>query len=65
MIWPKIIASILVPPLGVYIQKGFSHTFFLNLLLTGLGIIPGIVHALWCLGDDKPRLSLDRLIRKN
>jgi uncharacterized membrane protein YqaE (UPF0057 family) len=65
MRWMKIISSILIPPFGVYLQKGLSKTFWINLLLTGFGVIPGIIHALWCLSDEKPSLSLDRLIRRN
>lgn len=65
MLWTKIISSIIIPPVGVYFQKGFNKTFWLNLFLTALGIVPGIVHALWCLSDEKRGLSLDRLIRKN
>ncbi|MBF7073434.1 YqaE/Pmp3 family membrane protein [Glaciecola sp. MH2013] len=43
----RIILSILLPPLGVFLQVGFTGQFFLNILLTILGYIPGIVHAVW------------------
>lgn len=43
----KIILAILLPPLGVLMETGFSLQFFLNILLTLLGYIPGIVHAIW------------------
>lgn len=43
----RIILAILLPPLGVFLQVGFSGAFFLNILLTILGYIPGIVHAVW------------------
>jgi len=43
----RIIIAILLPPLGVFLQEGFSGQFFLNILLTLLGYIPGIVHAVW------------------
>lgn len=43
----RIILSILLPPLGVFLQVGFSGQFFLNILLTLLGYIPGLVHAIW------------------
>jgi uncharacterized membrane protein YqaE (UPF0057 family) len=41
----RIIAAILLPPLGVFLQVGFGGQFWLNILLTLLGYIPGIVHA--------------------
>jgi uncharacterized membrane protein YqaE (UPF0057 family) len=43
----RIIISILLPPLGVFMQVGFGKHFWLNILLTILGYIPGIVHAVW------------------
>lgn len=43
----RIILAILLPPLGVFLQVGFSKHFWLNILLTLLGYIPGIVHAVW------------------
>lgn len=43
----KVILSILLPPLGVFLEVGLSGTFFLNVLLTLLGYVPGIVHAVW------------------
>jgi uncharacterized membrane protein YqaE (UPF0057 family) len=43
----RIICAILLPPLGVFLQVGFGGQFWLNILLTLLGYIPGIVHAVW------------------
>lgn len=43
----RIIIAILLPPLGVFLQVGFSGQFFLNIILTLLGYIPGIIHAVW------------------
>ena len=43
----RIIAAILVPPLGVFLQVGFGGHFWLNILLTLLGYVPGIIHAIW------------------
>ncbi len=41
----RIILAILLPPLGVFLQVGFAGAFWLNILLTLLGYIPGIIHA--------------------
>ena len=43
----RIILAILLPPLGVFLQVGFGLHFRLNILLTLLGYIPGIIHAVW------------------
>jgi len=43
----KILFAILLPPLGVFLEVGFKGHFWLNILLTLLGYIPGIVHALY------------------
>jgi uncharacterized membrane protein YqaE (UPF0057 family) len=43
----RIILSILLPPVGVFLQVGITLHFWLNILLTILGYIPGIIHAIW------------------
>ena len=43
----KVIAAILLPPLGVFFEVGLKGHFWLNILLTLLGFIPGIIHALY------------------
>ncbi|MGF7140058.1 YqaE/Pmp3 family membrane protein [Roseimarinus sediminis] len=43
----RIIIAIILPPLGVFLQVGIGKHFWLNLLLTLLGYLPGIVHAVW------------------
>jgi uncharacterized membrane protein YqaE (UPF0057 family) len=43
----RIVCAILLPPLGVFLQVGLGMHFWLNILLTLLGFIPGIVHALY------------------
>lgn len=43
----RIILAIILPPLGVFLQVGLGFHFWLNILLTILGFIPGIIHAVW------------------
>jgi uncharacterized membrane protein YqaE (UPF0057 family) len=43
----RIILSILIPPLGVFLQVGIGVDFWINILLTLLGYIPGLIHAIW------------------
>jgi uncharacterized membrane protein YqaE (UPF0057 family) len=43
----RIIVAIFLPPLGVFLQVGFGLDFWINIVLTLFGYIPGIVHAVW------------------
>ncbi|UYG06078.1 YqaE/Pmp3 family membrane protein [Halomonas sp. M4R1S46] len=43
----RILFAIFLPPVGVFLQVGFGLHFWLNILLTLMGYIPGIVHAVW------------------
>ena len=43
----RVLLAILLPPLGVFLQVGIGPQFWINILLTLLGYIPGIVHAVW------------------
>ncbi len=43
----RIIMAILLPPVGVFLQVGLGLHFWINIVLTLLGYIPGIVHAVW------------------
>lgn len=43
----RVIIAILLPPLGVFLTVGIKGAFWLNILLTLLGYLPGIIHAVW------------------
>jgi uncharacterized membrane protein YqaE (UPF0057 family) len=43
----RIILAIILPPVGVFLQVGFGLQFWINIVLTLLGYIPGIIHAVW------------------
>ncbi|KAK3685073.1 hypothetical protein B0T22DRAFT_482071 [Podospora appendiculata] len=43
----KIILAVLLPPLGVFLERQCGADLLINILLTCLGYIPGIVHALY------------------
>lgn len=43
----RILFAIILPPLGVFLQVGLGLHFWLNILLTILGYVPGIIHAIW------------------
>lgn len=43
----RILLSILLPPLGVFLQVGTGAQFWINILLTLLGYFPGVIHAVY------------------
>jgi uncharacterized membrane protein YqaE (UPF0057 family) len=43
----RIVLSVIIPPLGVFLQVGLTKHFWINILLTILGYVPGLVHAVW------------------
>ena len=43
----RILLAIFLPPVAVLITTGIGVQFFLNIVLTILGIVPGMVHAIW------------------
>lgn len=43
----KVLLAILLPPLAVFMDRGIGVQFFLNVLLTIIGLwVVGVVHAL-------------------
>jgi uncharacterized membrane protein YqaE (UPF0057 family) len=59
----RILLSILLPPLGVFFQVGIGPQFWLNVLLTLLGYIPGLVHAVYVIvkyGGHRPGSAVTR-----
>lgn len=43
----KIFFSIILPPLGVFCERGCGADLLINIALTILGYIPGIIHAIY------------------
>lgn len=43
----RILVSVLLPPFGVFLQEGLGKPFWINVLLTLMGYVPGLVHAVW------------------
>lgn len=48
----RIIIAILLPPLGVFLTVGIRGAFWLNILLTILGYLPGIIHSVWIIAKN-------------
>ncbi len=43
----QIILAIILPPVGVALKAGVGKDFVINLILTLLFFVPGVIHALW------------------
>lgn len=54
----KIIFAIVLPPVGVFLSVGIGSAFIINVLLTLLGWLPGIIHALWVINQEAERSRL-------
>jgi uncharacterized membrane protein YqaE (UPF0057 family) len=49
----KVIFAFILPPLAAALQVGLTTHFWINLILTLLGYIPGLIHALWLVLSNK------------
>jgi uncharacterized membrane protein YqaE (UPF0057 family) len=50
----RILLSILLPPLGVALEVGITKHFWINLILTIFGYVPGLVHAIYIIASKRP-----------
>jgi uncharacterized membrane protein YqaE (UPF0057 family) len=51
------ILAVLLPPVSVFMVSGFSATLFINIALTLLGWVPGMIHAVWVLAKHEEKLN--------
>ena len=51
----QVIFATVLPPLGVFCAVGLRSQFWLNLVFTLLGYVPGVVHAFHVLLTLRPR----------
>jgi uncharacterized membrane protein YqaE (UPF0057 family) len=42
-----VILAIILPPVAVLIKDGLGLQFVINIILTLIGWLPGVIHALW------------------
>jgi len=49
----RILLSIMLPPFGVFLEVGIGKHFWINIILTLMGYIPGLVHAVWIISVNK------------
>ena len=41
------ILAIFLPPVAAFLKVGVDKHLFINIVLCLLGVVPGIIHALW------------------
>lgn len=51
----RIVFAIILPPLGVFLQERLNKRFWVNVVLTILGYVPGIIHAIYVIVKYEPR----------
>jgi len=51
----RIILAIILPPVGVFFRVGLGGHFWLSILLTLFGYLPGLIHAIWVIGKYSKR----------
>jgi uncharacterized membrane protein YqaE (UPF0057 family) len=61
----RLILGFVVPPVGVFLTYGISTTLFINILLTILGWVPGIIHAVWAIAKYYENEDRDRRVAEN
>lgn len=47
----KIILAVILPPLGVFFEVGLGKHFWINIILTIFGFLPGIIHAVYVIAS--------------
>ncbi len=43
----NLILAIFLPPVGAFLQVGATKHFWINIVLTIFGVLPGVLHAVW------------------
>jgi len=46
----RVIAALLLPPLAVFLTVGLGLHFWISLVLTLFGWLPGVIHAFYVIG---------------
>ncbi len=47
-----IILAILLPPIAVFLKSGVGKDLIINIILSLIFFIPGVLHALWLITKD-------------
>jgi uncharacterized membrane protein YqaE (UPF0057 family) len=60
----RYVLAVVLPPAGVFLTYGIGTTFLINIGLTVLGYVPGIIHAVWAIAkhDEKLQREIDQQV---
>jgi len=47
----RVVLCYFIPPVGVFMQVGLGSAFWINLLLTFFGYLPGVLHGVWIISS--------------
>lgn len=47
----RVVLAVILPPLGVFFEVGLGRHFWINIVLTVLGLIPGVFHAVFIIAS--------------
>lgn len=53
----RLLIAFILPPVAVWMQFGLNRIFWINVLLTLLGYVPGLVHAIYMMATRPPGLQ--------
>lgn len=53
----RYVLAVVLPPVGVFLTYGLSSALVINVLLTLLGWVPGIVHAVWAIAKHDEKIK--------
>ena len=56
MTFIEVLLAVFLPPVAVALRAGLGLQLVLNIVLTIIGWIPGVIHALWVL-SSRPRVA--------
>jgi uncharacterized membrane protein YqaE (UPF0057 family) len=51
----KLVFALFLPPVAALMQVGVSTHFWINIALTLLGGLPGVIHAFWLVLTDQKK----------
>jgi len=57
MAFVRLLLAFFIPPLAVFLQFGAGKYLAINVALTLLGFVPGVVHAMFIMASRRPGLA--------
>ena len=60
----KTLMSILIPPIGAAMKGAGGSAVFINIILTFLGWLPGVIHALLTKDKSNPTIVINNNVGK-